>query len=70
MHWTLDLVSTRVSSHCGEEFVELIASIVRSHHQACGFAKFVVIITCLLYFIHALCNWVTGQNQNCLAVTG
>ena len=40
-----------------------------SDHQACGFAKFVVISTCSLYFIHVLCNWVTGQMQNCLAVT-
>ena len=42
-----------------------------SDHQACacGFAKFVVIGTCSFYFIHALCNWVTGQIQNCLAVT-
>ena len=39
-----------------------------SHHQACGFAKLVVISTCLLYFIHALCNCVSGQIQHCLVV--
>ena len=37
--------------------------------QACGFAKLVVISTCLLYFIYALCNWVTGQIQKLFGCT-